>query len=609
MKNGRLTERIGGRNQLLLIATAILMTISVSAFKYRSGEINYYNSDATWHTLLTVEAYNETPISEHLFLPIITLGSQDDKYITWGATLPDEKGNYYYTSFSAAGYFLPWLFMRIFKLPVTEQSLYLFNSFLFAVSSGLWTWFIYKLYMKSTEVMTITVIGMFTYIFSPEILHGMGIVYWHQSVMQVTLLLQIIAYYKMRQSDRNVTKSVFYFLALLNPYIEWTGYIVNVGFALADLIFHWKINRKTALIRACIIGIISAMSFGMFALHYILRVDARVFFWTIKSRFLDRSIVDASEMTDVFGGYFKSFLYLWILLGGLIIWSFIKNKKLELRYGMLMFVMTFPVIENIIMKEHAISYSYDRMKGIYILSFLVCEVSFFLLRDGGNKLVTLTGLMAGTTIACGLNLRSYIGNDFYIWETDYRKENQILADYINENYGDSMLATGSNGVRGYINLLFGRGIFENMSAAVIKDIAAVKGKQYAILLEFEDGWDLYNENWNLSRITAAEIYKVKSGERIRVDVQTITNGRFGVVGYQLADLTDANWKKGYSKYDNTLLFYRDDDLLIDLLTNESIKTGDEVYYIENVDFDEGWIRVLVDRKAENCMYPAMLQIE
>ena len=134
MKNGRLTERIGGRNQLLLIATAILMTISVSAFKYRSGEINYYNSDATWHTLLTVEAYNETPISEHLFLPIITLGSQDDKYITWGATLPDEKGNYYYTSFSAAGYFLPWLFMRIFKLPVTEQSLYLFNSFLFAVS-------------------------------------------------------------------------------------------------------------------------------------------------------------------------------------------------------------------------------------------------------------------------------------------------------------------------------------------------------------------------------------------------------------------------------------------------------------------------------------------
>ncbi len=148
-----------------------------------------------------------------------------------------------------------------------------------------------------------------------------------------------------------------------------------------------------------------------------------------------------------------------------------------------------------------------------------------------------------------------------------------------------------------------------MSAAVIKDIAAVKGKQYAILLEFEDGWDLYNENWNLSRITAAEIYKVKSGERIRVDVQTITNGRFGVVGYQLADLTDANWKKGYSKYDNTLLFYRDDDLLIDLLTNESIKTGDEVYYIENVDFDEGWIRVLVDRKAENCMYPAMLQIE
>ncbi len=71
----------------------------------RSGEIDYLDSDATWHTLLTIECYNETPISQHLFLPIVSMGGEDNKWISWGATIPDKEGNYYYTSFSPAGYF------------------------------------------------------------------------------------------------------------------------------------------------------------------------------------------------------------------------------------------------------------------------------------------------------------------------------------------------------------------------------------------------------------------------------------------------------------------------------------------------------------------------
>ena len=34
----------------LIIAITLLTTVMLSAIKYRSGEINYYNSDATWHT-------------------------------------------------------------------------------------------------------------------------------------------------------------------------------------------------------------------------------------------------------------------------------------------------------------------------------------------------------------------------------------------------------------------------------------------------------------------------------------------------------------------------------------------------------------------------------
>lgn len=97
-------ERAALKWRGILMAAAIIVVIT-AAVKYRKGEINYYNSDATWHTLLTIEAYNETSISEHVFLPIVSLGEAEDKGIPWGATIPDRNGNYYYTSFSPAGYF------------------------------------------------------------------------------------------------------------------------------------------------------------------------------------------------------------------------------------------------------------------------------------------------------------------------------------------------------------------------------------------------------------------------------------------------------------------------------------------------------------------------
>ena len=83
----------------VLIILACALSVIVSAYKYRSGEINYYNSDATWHVLCTIEAYNETPASEHLFLPLVSLGTEQNKYIPWGACVQGKDGNYYYTSF------------------------------------------------------------------------------------------------------------------------------------------------------------------------------------------------------------------------------------------------------------------------------------------------------------------------------------------------------------------------------------------------------------------------------------------------------------------------------------------------------------------------------
>lgn len=184
----------GNVKQLAIVLMAIIVAVVISTIKFRSGDINYINSDATWHTLLTIEAYNETSASIHKFLPIVTLGKTDNKGVSWGATIPDVYGNYYYTSFSPAGFFAPWLFMRIFQLAPTEANLYLFNTLLFAIYAALWAWIICIVFRDSRYRFFLAALGIVTATLSPELLHGMGIVYWHQSLMMVTFLIQLLAY-------------------------------------------------------------------------------------------------------------------------------------------------------------------------------------------------------------------------------------------------------------------------------------------------------------------------------------------------------------------------------------------------------------------------------
>lgn len=58
---------------------------------------------------------------------------------------------------------------------------------------------------------------------------------------------------------------------------------------------------------------------------------------------------------------------------------------------------------------------------------------------------------------------------------DYRENNQLLADYVNEQYPNGLYASDS-AIRGYINLLFERGIYEWCSESSAAEIAEEKGK-------------------------------------------------------------------------------------------------------------------------------------
>lgn len=482
----------------------------VSFKKYRSDEVNYLQADATWHILLTIQAYDETPISDHLFLPIVTLGTEDDKYIPWGDTIPDKKGNYYYTSFSPAGYVMPWIFMKIFQLPVCEKSIYIFNTFLFTISTALWVYFILTIYKKSQNKYWLAMIGLLTYVLAPEVLHGMGIVYWHQSLMQVTLLAQIIAFWQMKEFESKIAQIVFYILALINPYVEWTGFIVNIGFAAAELLIGYSKGKlKKSFIKSIILGCVTLLSFGVFLLHYLLRVDAKSFFQMLKARFLVRGISSSASISRVLDGYLQSMLHFGILLLFLIIWCMVKNKKIVLNKGILMFILAFPVIENFLMKEHALSYSYDRMKGIFVISFIICELVDQILEGIQKRQLVISIIFLLTVCASICNIKDYMKNGVYIWETNYRQGNQALANYINNHYSDSVLGI-DNAVRGYMNLLFGRGIYEYTNYETMVEVALTRGKRYVVMPYIEN-----IEVWSYD-LGGAFVYDLQTGDSINI---------------------------------------------------------------------------------------------
>lgn len=76
-----------------------------------------------------------------------------------------------------------------------------------------------------------------------------------------------------------------------------------------------------------------------------------------------------------------------------------------------------------------------------------------------------------------------------------------------------------------------------------------------------------------------------------------------------ANFTDENWNSGILRYGDTILFNYDESLYNVLNNARLLRCNDNLYEIISVDYDETWIRVTVNKKADLCQYPAQIVIE
>jgi hypothetical protein len=89
-----------------------------------------------------------------------------------------------------------------------------------------------------------------------------------------------------------------------------------------------------------------------------------------------------------------------------------------------------------------------------------------------------------------MNLFYYINDSSSIWEADYLESNAIMADYVIKEYPDALYTSDSD-IRGYMNILFHRGIYECQTLESSEQIANQRGAEQIVYIIKEKTKVLY----------------------------------------------------------------------------------------------------------------------
>lgn len=450
-----------------LLVLAAMLVLSFSLRKNDFIENNgSQNIEATYHVLLTVKAMDENPASQHLFLPTVTLGGVQDKATPWGATIPTATGDYIYTSFGFPGFVAPYIWLKTFNAEKTTTNLAYFSVFLGSLTATLLLFFCYALARSAefsrTISATASLLACTIAIFSREALLSTGLTYWAQCLYQVILALSLIVTLKYLNSQSNRRKSIYaaviIALVFTGALTEWTGYIFNAGLV---LLFWFGVSGAHKDRR------MSAYIFGATALAGIVTIShlsAAVGFYpavdSLAHRFIDRS-ASTGSIAMLISGYGLSYGLFFLIAGGIVAISSLTkdgpdNTNKHSAIAFLFIASCIPLIENLLMLQHASAYTFDRLKFIFPAAIIL--LFFFAKSKILGRVVLPIALVAASYQGYGAyrdDLKQYS-----MWQA-VDAYNKTLASKVKTISDQSCTVyVSSFSVRGYANLLFNHGIHE-----------------------------------------------------------------------------------------------------------------------------------------------------
>lgn len=485
----------------LLFSLFFAFSIFIRLGQYKE-DINVENLDASYHIIATVDALKSENIRSTKLLPVVSFSGELNKHIPWGATVEGKGGNLVYTSFPQGGFIAPYIYFSITNIEPTIYSLMIFN---FGINFLTGLLLLILLYLIAREVgiskrhskLAALAISV-TYIFSIETLYSQGIVYWGQSLFQAVLIAQLILVYLIfkRGYVSIVTGSILTILCVIAPFIEWTGLLSNFGIIVLASIVYYKTRKKYSLYVGCAVVAATILGILLFVVPMVYSLGAQSFIEALKSRFLARS-AGSTELPTPWGalvfGYVESFgpiIYSTLIL--ILVAMFRTATRLKFltmirRISGYLLILIFAMFENVIMKQHATTYSFDRLKLFLLLAILlVCLYSAF-----GKR---LRYVFYGVILVClGINVLIFSSNSRVLTQPDIYSNIEMTASIGKEN----MIVATNGPVRGYITSTLKRGVYENIATAshlkAVADIRQVPNATFLLGNSFDNAVYKWNK--------------------------------------------------------------------------------------------------------------------
>lgn len=468
---------------LIMVAFAISLVIRTDMFLERSGA---QGVEATYHVIWTAVALNASAPAAHFYLPTVTLSPTPGNTITWGATVPTPGGAYIYTSFPPLGFLVPAVALNAVSAHDSFITLALLNSLVGLVAALLMGGLTRAVVMSLGEAhqnanrdgwMVFALSGIL-YLFTREALISHGPVVWPHSLSQLCLIAGCwLALNVFTQRTSYLTVAGLTVVALLYPSLEWTGFVFNAGLLAALLYDALLLRRQNAsLVSAIAITGATLVAGAGIIIHFSTAIGTDALLWSLTSRAQAR-------------GY-NSFAFLKLPLGYLVSFgALIPATLLAIAYTWLsfrtfraraiwltLFASSFPMVENLVMMQHAEQFSFDRLK-LAVPLLLICSLALW-----NSRMVSRRPYLLGCLVMAVLwsNL-SILKNDIRYYRR-WGSIHEFNSRIVNQLAGASECRTiGTNVyVRGYMNLAFGRDIRERISAEQLIQQMVSDGSSCAI---------------------------------------------------------------------------------------------------------------------------------
>jgi hypothetical protein len=458
----------------VLLAFMLSIAVRLETFTQVTGA---QGLEATYHVLWTARALEQSSFESHYFLPTVTMNPELGSPFSWGATVETIGGSHVYTSFPPTGFLLPHFLFSWRSGGVGFLILAFFNSLI-----GLLTAFVMGGLARAvtrwlrgdatvcprTEWTVFTLVSI-TYLFLRESLVSHGSVYWPHSLAQLPLILGSWMAFRLLLGHRDIPTILILLLAsFIYPSLEWTGFVFGLGVSLA-LFMDWFIRRRNqipgtfvgngSLAVASLALLATTLSGVLLIVHFAIAIGIENLLSALARRASARSF-DYGAALEIIPSYVTSF-------GALVPIAVIATVQMWRKGTLplpnfrpayfLIFIVSFPMLESLIMLQHANQFSFDRLKLSVPLIILV-TIFFVKMKDRAKPIYILFTLYF--VISSNLQIFSHDSLYYKRWGLAVSANNKIVSDFAADTKSDCILLGSPSQVRGYLNLIFDSDIIE-----------------------------------------------------------------------------------------------------------------------------------------------------